>query len=67
MPRPQKSVADLMREWRALEGLSREQAGERLGLGATAVRDIEQGLRRSGDELSRLGLEKLLAEARNTR
>lgn len=64
---PRRSVADLMREWRRLAGLSREDAGARLGLGANAVRDIEQGLRRDEDELSRLGLEKLLADARNTR
>jgi transcriptional regulator with XRE-family HTH domain len=63
MPR-EKSVADLMRAWRTAAGLSREQAGEQLGLGATAIRDIEQGLRRDGDVLSRIALTKLLDDAK---
>jgi transcriptional regulator with XRE-family HTH domain len=56
----EKSVADLMREWRKLAGLNTAAAGERLGLSPRAVEDIEQGRRRAGDELSRLGLKKLI-------
>jgi transcriptional regulator with XRE-family HTH domain len=58
------SNADLMREWRKLAGLSREQAGERIGLGAAAIRDIEQGLRRDGDRLTEIALKKLIADAK---
>jgi transcriptional regulator with XRE-family HTH domain len=60
----EKSVADLMRAWRVAAGLTREQAGARLGLGAAAVRDIEQGLRRSGDVLTQIALKKLLDDAK---
>ena len=58
------TVADLMREWRRVAGLSREQAGDALGLGAAAIRDIEQGLRRDGDRLTELGLKKLIEDAK---
>jgi transcriptional regulator with XRE-family HTH domain len=60
----EKSVADLMREWRKLAGLNTAAAGERLGLSARAIEDIEQGRRREGDELSRLGLKKLIETAK---
>lgn len=63
MPR-EKSVADLMREWRTAEGLNTAAAGERLGLSARAIEDIEQGRRRAGDELSKLGLKKLIDDAK---
>ena len=43
MPRKSASVADLMREWRKLAGLKTTAAGERLGLSARAIEDIEQG------------------------
>lgn len=56
-----KSVADLMREWRKLAGISNAvMAGERLGLSGRAIEDIEQGRRRDGDELTRLGLLRLI-------
>ena len=65
MPRrADKSVADLMREWREVAGLSRAEAGERLGLAQNAIRDIEQGLRRNGDVLSAWGLKKLIEDAK---
>jgi predicted transcriptional regulator len=55
-----KSNADLMREWRALAGVNAAAAGERLGLSGRAIEDIEQGRRRDGDELTRLGLLRLI-------
>jgi DNA-binding XRE family transcriptional regulator len=58
----EKSVADLMRAWRAAAGLTREQAGDRLGLGEMAIRDIEQGLRRADDVLTQIALKKLLGD-----
>lgn len=61
-----KAVADLMREWRNVAGLSTEQAGARVGLSARAIEDIEQGRRRAGDELTALGLKKLI-ETEKTR
>ena len=65
MPRkPDPTVAELMREWRKLAGLSRAEAGERLGLGEAAIRDIEQGLRRAGDVLSAEGLKNLIRAAK---
>lgn len=63
MPRKTETVADLMREWRKLAGLNTAAAGERLGLSARAIEDIEQGRRRANDELSRLGLKKLIESA----
>lgn len=59
-----ETVADLMREWRKLAGLNTAAAGERLGLSARAIEDIEQGRRRADDELSRLGLKKLIGGAK---
>ena len=64
MPRKIETVADLMREWRKLAGLNTAAAGERLGLSARAIEDIEQGRRRADDELSRLGLKKLIDGAK---
>lgn len=64
MARALETVADLMRRWRAAAGLSRAEAGRRLGLAPNAIRDIEQGLRRADDELSRLGLKKLIEDAK---
>jgi transcriptional regulator with XRE-family HTH domain len=62
--RADKPVADLMRQWREVAGLSRAEAGERLGLAPNAIRDIEQGLRRNGDVLSAWGLKKLIEDAK---
>ncbi len=53
-----------MREWRRVAGLSREQAAVVTGLGAAAIRDIEQGLRRDGDYLTAMGLKKLIEDAK---
>ncbi|NCW20443.1 MAG: XRE family transcriptional regulator [Gammaproteobacteria bacterium] len=65
MPRnPEPTVADLMREWRRVAGLNTAAAGERLGLSPRAIEDIEQGRRRADDELSRLGLKKLIEGAK---
>lgn len=64
MPRQPASVADLMRQWRRLAEINTAAAGERLGLSARAIEDIEQGRRREGDELSRLGLKKLIEDAK---
>lgn len=64
MARKPETVANLMREWRAVASLSRAEAGARLGLSENAVRDIEQGLRRAGDELSRQGLKNLIRDAK---
>lgn len=58
------TTADLMREWRRVAGLSREQAAVVTGLGAAAIRDIEQGLRRDGDYLTAMGLKKLIEDAK---
>jgi transcriptional regulator with XRE-family HTH domain len=63
VPREQ-STADLMRAWREAAGLTREQAGERLGLALGTIRDIEQGLSRAGDVLAREGLKKLIEDAK---
>jgi transcriptional regulator with XRE-family HTH domain len=59
MPR-ERTVADLMKAWRAAAGLSTAAAGERLKLSARAIEDIEQGRRRADDELARIALKKLL-------
>lgn len=64
MPRADKSVADLMREWRRVAGLSTGSAGERLGLSSRAIEDIEQGRRRESDELTRIALKKLIEDAK---
>lgn len=64
MPRKDETVADLMREWRKLAGLNTAAAGERLGLSARAIEDIEQGRRRADDQLSRLGLKKLIEDTK---
>lgn len=58
----QRSVAELMKAWRAAAGLNTAAAGERLNLSARAIEDIEQGRRRVGDELARIALKKLLDE-----
>lgn len=60
MARKPEAVADLMREWRKLAGFNTAAAGEVLGLSPRAIEDIEQGRRRVDDELSRLGLKKLI-------
>jgi transcriptional regulator with XRE-family HTH domain len=54
------SIADLMRAWRAAAGLSTAAAGERLGLSARTIEDIEQGRRRAGDRLTAIALEFLV-------
>jgi len=59
-----ETVAELMREWRRAAGLNTAAAGERLGLSPRAIEDIEQGRRRAHDELSRLGLKKLIENAK---
>lgn len=64
MARKPETVADLMREWRTFSGLSRKEAGARLGLSENAIRDIEQGLRRADDRLTALGLKKLIEDAK---
>lgn len=61
MPR-QRTVAELMKAWRAKAGLNTAAAGERLSMSARAIEDIEQGRRRADDELSRIALKKLLDE-----
>lgn len=63
MPRAEKSVADLMREWRAAAGLSRAAAAARLALAPNTVRDIEQGVSRADDVLARIALKKLIEDA----
>jgi DNA-binding XRE family transcriptional regulator len=47
LPRHEQSVADLMREWRRVAGLSRAEAGAQIGLAPGTIRDIEQGLSRA--------------------
>lgn len=63
MPR-EKSIADLMREWRRLAGLSRADAAVRLDMAPGTLRDIEQGLSRADDALARIALEKLIDDAK---
>lgn len=58
------TVADLMRRWRTIAGINTAAAGERLRLSPRSIEDIEQGRRRADDELSRLGLEKLIEDAK---
>lgn len=57
------TVASLMRQWRGLLGLNTAEAGARLGLSGRTIEDIEQGRKRSGDELARIALEALIREA----
>ncbi len=64
MTHPEKSVADLMREWRAATGLNTAAAGETLGMTSRAVENIEQGRRRVDDELTRIALKKMIADAK---
>ena len=64
MTRAQKSVADLMRTWRADAGLSTAEAGERVGLSRRTIEDIEQGRIRVDDELTRAGLKYFLENAK---
>lgn len=56
----ERSVADLMREWRKLASINTAAAGERLRLSSRAIEDIEQGRRRADDELTRIALKKLI-------
>jgi predicted transcriptional regulator len=58
----QRSVAELMKAWRAKAGLNTAAAGERLNLSPRAIEDMEQGRRRVDDELARIALKKLLDE-----
>lgn len=67
LPPRLKSVADLMRAWRAAAGLSTAEAGERLNLSRRTIEDIELGRSRANDELARIALEKLSTDAENTR
>lgn len=60
----ENSVADLMREWRRVAGLSRAEAAERIGMAPNGVRDIEQGLRRAGDLLTAEGLKKMISDVK---
>lgn len=64
MPPREKSVAELMREWRRLAELSTSDAGARLGLSSRAVEDIEQGRRRADDAFARIALKKLISDAK---
>lgn len=59
-----KTVAQLMKDWRAAAGLNTAAAGERLGLSSRAIEDIEQGRRRADDELTRIALKKLIDDAK---
>lgn len=61
MPK-KKTVASLMRSWRALLGINTVEAGKRLGLSSRTIEDIEQGRTRQTDELTRRGLLHLIAE-----
>lgn len=63
MPR-ERSVADLMREWRRVAGINTAAAGERLGLSARSIEDIEQGRSRVDDALTRVALKKLIEDAK---
>lgn len=64
----QPSIADLMREWRRLAGLSTAAAGERLSLSRRTIEDIELGRSRADDVLGRHGLTALIeAEKKSTR
>lgn len=56
----EQSVADLMREWRRVAGLSTADAGERIGRSARSIEDIEQGRRRSRDYLTAVALKKMI-------
>ena len=60
----EKSTADLMREWRRVAGLSRDQAAARLEMAPGTLRDIEQGLSRADDVLAQIGLKKLIEDAK---
>lgn len=60
----EKSVADLMRAWRAAAGLSTEDAGKRLNLSRRTIEDIELGRSRAEDVLARIALKKLIEDAK---
>ena len=57
----QPSIADLMREWRRLAGMSRADAAAMLRMAPGTLRDIEQGISRADDELARIALDALIA------
>ena len=59
-----RTVAELMRAWRAAAGLSTTEAGTRIGLSRRAVEDIEQGRRRAGDVFTEIALKKLIDDAK---
>lgn len=61
---PRKSVADLMREWRRIAGLSTADAGEQLGLSRRTIEDIELGRSRANDRLAEIALKKLIDGAK---
>jgi DNA-binding XRE family transcriptional regulator len=59
----EKTVAELMRQWRRLMDYNTAQAGEFLGLSDRAIEDIEQGRRRDGDKLTAIALRSLMSDA----
>ena len=59
-----KSVADLMREWRAVAGLNTTEAGAIVGLSGRTISEIEQGRIRGGDALTAIALKKLIYDAK---
>lgn len=60
------TIAELMRQWRALASLNTAQAGDRLGISSRTVENIEQGRRRVGDVGLRIALEALIASAKKS-
>lgn len=61
------TIADLMREWRAIASLNTSEAGDRLGISSRTVENIEQGRRRVGDVGLRIALEALIASAKQVK
>lgn len=59
MPR---TTASLMKEWRKIANINTAEAGSLLGLSSRTIEDIEQGRRRADDAVTRLALERLIAE-----
>ncbi len=60
------TIADLMRQWRTLASLNTTEAGDRLGISARTVENIEQGRRRVGDVGLRIALVALIVAAKKS-
>lgn len=61
--KPSNTVGVLMRQWRQVAGISRKEAGARVGLSHRTIESIENSKLRQGDILTELGLHGLIKAA----